>query len=116
MKKIFICLALLISFFMVSCQTPAEESINELEMIVEMVEADCEYYTLEDYEMLAEELEEFKVNYADVEYTPEQQQRLEELNVKLASIISENMKGKMNNAVEDFIGGFMNVANFLNLF
>ena len=115
MKKIFICLALLISFFMVSCETPAEESINELEMIVEMVEADCEYYTYEDYEMLVEELEEFKVNYADVEYTPEQQQRLKELNERLATIISENMKGKMNSAIDDFMGGFMNIANFLNL-
>ena len=116
MKKIFISLALLISFFMVSCETPAEKSINELEAIVEMVEADCEYYTYEDYEALAEELEEFKENYADVEYTPEEQQRLEELNQKLATIISETMKGTVNSAIDDFMGGFMNIANFFNLF
>ena len=34
MKKILVCLAMSVSMFVVSCSTPAEKSIKELEKIV----------------------------------------------------------------------------------
>lgn len=110
-------LALLVSFFMISCTNEAETSIKELEMIVAEVESNLENYTEEDYKVLVKRLEGLKEKYSDVEYTAEQLKEIEELNAKLEDLVSEDVVNQVGEVLKaagkKVVKGFMNVVDKL---
>ena len=99
---------LMFSFLVVACTTPAEKSIKELEEIVVRVKADNRFYTEKDYEAIFAELEALTEKYADVRYTVEQQQRIEELNAELSSLLTEKFMEQVGGVFGGFMKGFAN--------
>ena len=108
MKKSGIYLLLMLSFLVLSCTTPAEKSIKELEDIVMRVKTDDRFYTVEDYEVLVAELDALSNKYADIEYTLEQQQQIERLNTELSVVVSERFMTQMGGVFGGFMKGFVN--------
>ena len=107
MKKIAFCLLMIAALFMVSCTTPAERSIMELEEIVMRVKTDERCYTVEDYEAIVAELEALNEKYADARYTVGQYQRMEELNAELAAALSDKFVEQLGGAFGGFMNGFV---------
>ena len=114
MKKIVFCLVILVSIFVVSCSTPAEKSIKELEEIVVAAEA-CEIDTEKDFEEVLQSVELLNEKYKDVEYTPEQQREIETLNMRLSAALTEQFTGYMGRAFSGMMKGLVSgMKGFVN--
>ena len=114
MKKIVFCLVILVSIFVVSCSTPAEKSIKELEEIVVAAEA-CEIDTEKDFEEVLQSVELLNEKYKDVEYTPEQQREIETLNMRLSAALTEQFTGYMGRAFTGMMKGLVSgMKGFVN--
>ena len=114
MKKIVFCLVILVSIFVVSCSTPAEKSIKELEEIVVAAEA-CEIDTEKDFEEVLQSIELLNEKYKDVEYTPEQQREIETLNMRLSAALTEQFTGYMGRAFSGMMKGLVSgMKGFVN--
>ena len=114
MKKIVFCLVMLVSIFVVSCSTPAEKSIKELEEIVVAAEA-CEIDTEKDFEEVLQSVELLNEKYKDVEYTPEQQREIETLNMRLSAALTEQFTGYMGRAFSGMMKGLVSgMKGFVN--
>lgn len=114
MKKIVFCLVILVSIFVVSCSTPAEKSIKELEEIVVAAEA-CEIDTEKDFEEVLQSVELLNEKYKDVEYTPEQQREIETLNMRLSAALTEQFTGYMERAFSGMMKGLVSgMKGFVN--
>ena len=103
MKKILVCLAMSVSMFVVSCSTLAEKSIKELEKIVLEVESGS-VDTEKEFEEVLQSVELLTEKYKDVEYTPEQLNEIEELNMRLSAAMTEQFTRHLGRA----LSGFMN--------
>ena len=97
MKKIVFCLSMLVSIFVVSCSTPAEKSIKELEAIVVAAEAG-RIDTEREFEEVLQSVELLNEKYKDVEYTPEQQRQIEVLNMRLSAALTEQFTSMLGSA------------------
>ena len=114
MKKIVFCLVMLVSIFVVSCSTPAEKSIKELEEIVVAAET-CEIDTEKDFEEVLQSIELLNEKYKDVEYTPEQQREIETLNMRLSAALTEQFTGYMGRAFSGMMKGLVSgMKGFVN--
>ena len=106
MKKILACLAISVSMFVVSCSTPAEKSIKELEGIVVEVESgsvDSE----KEFEEVLQSVELLTEKYKDVEYTPEQLNEIGELNMRLSAALTEQFTEYLGCALSGFMNGMV---------
>ena len=106
MKKILACLAISVSMFVVSCSTPAEKSIKELEGIVVEVESgsvDSE----KEFEEVLQGVELLTEKYKDVEYTPEQLNEIGELNMRLSAAMTEQFTRHLGCALSGFMNGMV---------
>ena len=112
MKKIVFCLAMLVSMFAVSCSTPAEKSIKEYEAIVVAVESGS-IDTEPEYEAFVRDVELWNEKYAGVEYTPEQQNEIDGLNMRLTSALTEQFVGLMGGAFSGLMQGLVGGMNGL---
>ena len=112
MKKIVFCLAMLVSMFAVSCSTPAEKSIKEYEAIVVTVESGSIDTELE-YEAFVRDVDLWNEKYADIEYTPEQQNEIDGLNMRLTSALTEQFVGLMGGAFSGLMQGLVGGMNGL---
>ena len=112
MKKIVFCLAMLVSMFAVSCSTPAEKSIKEYEAIVVTVESGSINTELE-YEAFVRDVDLWNEKYAGVEYTPEQQNEIDGLNMRLTSALTEQFVGLMGGAFSGLMQGLVGGMNGL---
>ena len=105
---------MLVSIFVVSCSTPAEKSIKELEEIVVAAEA-CEIDTEKDFEEVLQSVELLNEKYKDVEYTPEQQREIETLNMRLSAALTEQFTGYMGRAFSGMMKGLVSgMKGFVN--
>ena len=107
MKKLGIYLLLMLSFLILSCTTPAEKSIKELEDIVLRVKADDRCFTVEYYESLVAELEALSNKYSDVKYTIEQQRQIETLNAELSAVLTDRLMTQLGGAFGGLMKGFV---------
>ena len=112
MKKIVFCLAMLVSMFAVSCSTPAEKSIKEYEAIVVTVESGSIDTELE-YEAFVRDVDLWNEKYSDIEYTPEQQNEIDGLNMRLTSALTEQFVGLMGGAFSGLMQGLVGGMNGL---
>ena len=112
MKKIVFCLAMLVSMFAVSCSTPAEKSIKEYEAIVVAVESGS-IDTEPEYEAFVRDVDLWNEKYAGVEYTPEQQNEIDGLNMRLTSALTEQFVGLMGGAFSGLMQGLVGGMNGL---
>ena len=112
MKKIVFCLAILVSMFAVSCSTPAEKSIKEYEAIVVAVESGS-IDTEPEYEAFVRDVDLWNEKYAGVEYTPEQQNEIDGLNMRLTSALTEQFVGLMGGAFSGLMQGLVGGMNGL---
>ena len=112
MKKIVFCLAMLVSMFAVSCSTPAEKSIKEYETIVVAVESGS-IDTEPEYEAFVRDVDLWNEKYAGVEYTPEQQNEIDGLNMRLTSALTEQFVGLMGGAFSGLMQGLVGGMNGL---
>ena len=112
MKKIVFCLAMLVSMFAVSCSTPAEKSIKEYEAIVVAVESGS-INTEPEYEAFVRDVDLWNEKYAGVEYTPEQQNEIDGLNMRLTSALTEQFVGLMGGAFSGLMQGLVGGMNGL---
>lgn len=104
MKKVVVCLLMLLSIFVVSCSTPAEKSIKEFEKIV--VEAESgSVDTEKEFELLVQKLDTWEEKYKNVEYTARQQKEIEELGMRLVTAFSEHFVGLMGGAFSGLMNG-----------
>jgi tetrahydromethanopterin S-methyltransferase subunit B len=106
MKKILVCLAMSVSMFVVSCSTPAEKSIKELEKIVLEVESGS-VDTEKEFEAVLQSVESLNEKYKDVEYTPEQQREVDVLNTRLSAAMTEQFVGQLGRAFSGFMTGMV---------
>ena len=106
MKKILVCLAMLVSMFVVSCSTPAEKSIKELEKIVLEVESGS-VDTEKEFEEVLQSVELLTEKYKDVEYTPEQLNEIGELNMRLSAAMTEQLTRHLGRALSGFMNGMV---------
>ena len=106
MKKIVFCLAMLVSMFAVSCSTPAEKSIKELEEIVVAAESG-EIDTEREFEEVLQRVELLNEKYKDVEYTPEQEDEIYALNLRLSAALTEQFAGYLGSAFSGLMKGLM---------
>ena len=114
MKKIVFCLAMMVSMFVVSCSTPAEKSIKELEAIVVAAEAG-EIDTEREFEEVLLSVELLNEKYKDVEYTAEQQREIEALNMRLSAALTEQFTGYLGRAFSGMMSGMMSgMKGFVN--
>ena len=119
MKKIVFCLSMLVSIFVVSCSTPAEKSIKELEAIVVAAEAG-RIDTEREFEEVLQSVELLNEKYKDVEYTPEQQRQIEVLNMRLSAALTEQFTSMLGSAfsglMKGFVGGMKGLVNGMHDF
>ena len=114
MKKIVFCLAMVVSMFAVSCSTPAEKSIKELEAIVVQTEAGG-IYTESEFEEILLNVDLLQEKYKDVEYTPEQQREIEALNMRLSAALTEQFGRYLGSAFSGMMKGLMGgMKGFVN--
>ena len=114
MKKIVFCLAMLVSMFAVSCSTPAEKSIKELEAIVVKVETGC-VDTEKEFEEVLQRVELLNEKYKDVEYTPEQEDEIYALNLRLSAALTEQFTGFWGRAFSGMMNGMVGgMKGFVN--
>ena len=106
MKKILVCLAMSVSMFVVSCSTPAEKSIKELEKIVLEVESG-RVDTEREFEEVLQSVELLTEKYKDVEYTPEQLNEIGELNMRLSAAMTEQFTRHLGRALSGFMNGMV---------
>ena len=106
MKKILVCLAMSVSMFVVSCSTLAEKSIKELEGIVLEVESG-RVDTEKEFEEVLQSVELLTEKYKDVEYTPEQLNEIEELNMRLSAAMTEQFTRHLGRALSGFMNGMV---------
>ena len=106
MKKILVCLAMSVSMFVVSCSTPAEKSIKELEKIVLEVESGS-VDTEKEFEEVLQSVELLTEKYKDVEYTPEQLNEIGELNMRLSAAMTEQFTRHLGRALSGFMNGMV---------
>ena len=114
MKKVVVCLLMLLSIFVVSCSTPAEKSIKEFEKIV--VEAESgSVDTEKEFELLVQKLDTWEEKYKNVEYTPEQQREVDALNTRLSAAMTEQFVGQLGRAFSGFMKGMVSgMAGFVD--
>ncbi len=106
MKKILVCLAMSVSMFVVSCSTLAEKSIKELEGIVVEVESGS-VDTEKEFEEVLQSVELLTEKYKDVEYTPEQQREVDDLNMRLSAAMTEQFTRRLGRALSGFMNGMV---------
>lgn len=106
MKKIVFCLAMVVSMFAVSCSTPAEKSIKELEAIVVKVETGC-VDTEKEFEEVLQSIELLTEKYKDVEYTAGQQSEIEDLNMRLSAALTEQFAEYLGSAFSGMMKGMV---------
>ena len=106
MKKILVCLVIGLSMFAVSCSTPAEKSIKELESIVVEVE-NGSVDTENEFEEVLQSVELLHEKYKDLDYTPEQQREIETLNMRLSAALTEQFAGYLGSAFSGLMKGLM---------
>ena len=106
MKKILVCLVIGLSMFAVSCSTPAEKSIKELESIVVEVE-NGSVDTENEFEEVLQSVELLTEKYKDVEYTPEQLNEIGELNMRLSAAMTEQFTRHLGCALSGFMNGMV---------
>ena len=106
MKKSVFCLAMVVSMFAVSCSTPAEKSIKELEAIVVQTEAGG-IYTESEFEEILLNVDLLQEKYKDVEYTPEQQREIEALNMRLTAALTEQFAEYLGSAFSGLMKGMV---------
>ena len=110
MKKILVCLAITVSMFVVSCSTPAEKSIKELEKIVLEVESGS-VDTEKEFEEVLQSVELLNEKYKDVEYTSEQQREVDALNMRLSAAMTEQFTRHLGRALSGFMNGMVGGMN-----
>ena len=114
MKKILVCLVIGLSMFAVSCSTPAEKSIKELESIVVEVE-NGSVDTENEFEEVLQSVELLHEKYKDLEYTPEQQREIEALNMRLSAALTEQFTGYLGCAFSGMMKGLVSgMKGFVN--
>ena len=106
MKKILVCLVIGLSIFAVSCSSPAEKSIKELEAIVVQAEAG-EIDTEREFEEVLQNVELLTEKYKDVEYTHEQQREIETLNMRLSAALTEQFAEYLGSAFSGLMKGMV---------
>lgn len=106
MKKVLVCLVIGLSIFAVSCSSPAEKSIKELEAIVVQAEAG-EIDTEREFEEVLQSVELLTEKYKDVEYTPEQLNEIGELNMRLSAAMTEQFTRHLGCALSGFMNGMV---------
>ena len=110
---------MLVSIFVVSCSTPAEKSIKELEAIVVAAEAG-RIDTEREFEEVLQSVELLNEKYKDVEYTPEQQRQIEVLNMRLSAALTEQFTSMLGSAfsglMKGFVGGMKGLVNGMHDF
>lgn len=106
MKNFLLCLAITVSMFVVSCSTPAEKSIKELEKIVLEVESGS-VDTEKEFEEVLQSVELLNEKYKDVEYTPEQQHEVYDLNMRLSAAMTEQFTRHLGCALSGFMNGMV---------
>ncbi len=106
MKNFLLCLAITVSMFVVSCSTPAEKSIKELEKIVLEVESGS-VDTEKEFEEVLQSVELLNEKYKDVEYTPEQQREVDDLNMRLSAAMTEQFTRHLGCALSGFMNGMV---------
>ena len=92
--------------FVVSCSTPAEKSIKELEKIVLEVES-CRVDTEREFEEVLQSVELLTEKYKDVEYIPEQLNEIGELNMRLSAAMTEQFTRHLGRALSGFMNGMV---------
>lgn len=114
MKKIVFCLAMLVSMFAVSCSTSAEKSIKELEEIVVAAESG-EIDTEREFEEVLQRVELLNEKYKDVEYTPEQEDEIYALNLRLSAALTEQFTGFLGRSFSGMMNGMVGgMKGFVN--
>ena len=114
MKKILVCLVIGLSIFAVSCSSPAEKSIKELEAIVVQAEAG-KIDTEREFEEVLQNVELLTEKYKDVEYTHEQQREIETLNMRLSAALTEQFTEYLGSAFSGMMKGLMGgMKGFVN--
>ena len=114
MKKISVCLVIGFSIFAVSCSSPAEKSIKELEAIVVQAEAG-EIDTEREFEEVLQNVELLTEKYKDVEYTHEQQREIEALNMRLSAALTEQFTEYLGSAFTGMMKGLVSgMKGFVN--
>ena len=114
MKKIVFSLLVFVALSVVSCSTPAEKSIKELEAIVVKVETGC-VDTEKEFEEVLQSIELLTEKYKDVEYTAEQQREIEALNMRLSAALTEQFTGYLGRAFSGMMSGMMSgMKGFVN--
>ena len=114
MKKILVCLVIGLSMFAVSCSTPAEKSIKELESIVVEVE-NGSVDTESEFEEVLQSVELLHEKYKDLEYTPEQQREIEALNMRLSAALTEQFGRYLGRAFSGMMNGMVGgMKGFVN--
>ena len=106
MKKVVVCLLMLLSIFVVSCSTPAEKSIKEFEkMVVEAESGSVD--TEKEFELLVQKLDTWEEKYKNVEYTARQQKEIEELGMRLSAAMTEQFTRHLGCALSGFMNGMV---------
>ena len=106
MKKSVFSLLMFVALSVVSCSTPAEKSIKELEAIVVKVETGC-VDTEKEFEEVLQSIELLTEKYKDVEYTAGQQSEIEDLNMRLSAALTEQFAGYLGSAFSGLMKGLM---------
>ena len=97
---------MVVSMFAVSCSTPAEKSIKELEAIVVKVETGC-VDTEKEFEEVLQSIELLTEKYKDVEYTAGQQSEIEDLNMRLSAALTEQFAEYLGSAFSGMMKGMV---------
>ena len=106
MKKIVFSLLVFVALSVVSCSTPAEKSIKELEVIVVKVETGC-VDTEKEFEEVLQSIELLTEKYKDVEYTAGQQSEIEDLNMRLSAALTEQFGRYLGSAFSGMMKGMV---------
>ena len=106
MKKIVFSLLVFVALSVVSCSTPAEKSIKELEAIVVKVETGC-VDTEKEFEEVLLSIELLTEKYKDVEYTAGQQSEIEDLNMRLSAALTEQFAEYLGSAFSGLMKGMV---------
>ena len=112
-RNAVICFALLLSLFVMSCTNDAEKSIEKMERIVERVEGNYKTYTVEDWENVFEEIGEVTEEFADVDFSEKQLEKITRLNAKVSERCTEqlisNFGTVFSGVMKGMVNGFKNV-------
>lgn len=106
MKKSVFSLLMFVALSVVSCSTPAEKSIKELEAIVVKAESGS-VDTEKEFEEVLQSVELLTEKYKDVEYTAGQQSEIEELNMRLSAALTEQFGRYMGRAFSGLMNGMV---------